>query len=219
MRYKGTGCERALESEAEKGRHAHQSLDCVPGFQASVGRRDLDRTLGTSLNLEANIELLTDSIQRQYGCFRGTHVQYHRRMGRGARRWGWGTEVCGGVWLCFTPVKYHLPSGTTLWSRRVEQVGSQAFIFLFQKRETWYSEMFKSLDPGPSHGSKSSAPAGTLLSKESGSIPLHRAEAHFQMLLCLHHFTLHYTQMGIFFVIGIHAIKPGVPLYVRYHSR
>lgn len=83
-------------------------------------------------------------------------------MGRGARRWGWGTEVCVCVgWPCFTPVQYHLPSGTTLWSRMVEQVGSQAFVFMFQKRETWYSEMFESLDPGPSHGSKSSAPAGT----------------------------------------------------------
>lgn len=66
----------------------------MTGFQPSLGRRDLDRTLGTLLNLEANLELLTDSIQRQYECFRGTQVHSHRRMGRGARRWGWGTEVC-----------------------------------------------------------------------------------------------------------------------------
>lgn len=66
----------------------------MTGFQPSFGRRDLDRTLGTLLNLEANLEVLTDSIQRQYGCFRGSLVHSHRRMGRGARRCGWGTEVC-----------------------------------------------------------------------------------------------------------------------------
>lgn len=70
----------------------------MTGFQSSFGRRDLDRTLGTLLNLEANLEVLTDSIQRQYGYFRGTLVHSHRRMGRGARRCGWGTEVC--VWGC-----------------------------------------------------------------------------------------------------------------------
>lgn len=68
----------------------------MTGFQPSFGRRDLNRTLGTLLNLEANLDVLTDSIQRQYGYFRGTLVHSHRRMGRGARRCGWGTEVCVG---------------------------------------------------------------------------------------------------------------------------
>lgn len=95
-----------------KGRHAHRSLDCVTGFQASVGRRDLDRTLGTSLNLEANLELLT--------AFKGSTGVFEVHMCIITGGWieepedGDGVPRCGEVWLCFTPGQYHLPSGTTL---------------------------------------------------------------------------------------------------------